>query len=545
MIQLLIANPLLLLFLVAALGYLLGRINLGGVRLGVVAVLFVGIAIGGLHPDLKLPEVFSNLGLVLFVYTVGLSNGAAFFASFRGKGLRDSLVVVAILLLGLLMTVAARALIPLKTAQAAGLFVGSLNNAAALAGVLEYIRAYLPAEAREQMVNETIIGFSITFPMGVMGTILAINIMRRAWKIDYQKEAKNLRGPGAGSEVINRTVRVLKPEVTLENIHELIHNHPWDVIFGRIRRGERLFIVNGGDRLEIDDLVSVVGGVEDVEAVAQYLGETAEERLDLDRSEFDYRRMFVSNPVIAGRRLRDLNLPARYSAVVTRLKRGDVEFIPHGDTLLQLGDRVRVVTRRENMSTLAAFFGDSYRALSEIDVLTFSFGIALGLLLGSLPIPLPGGIVIKLGYAGGPLIAALILGALGRSGPIVWNLPFSANLILRQFGLLLFLAAVGTRAGYTFFQTLTQSSTLPIFLAGALVTLATAFLTLWVGYRLFKVPMVILVGMLAGVQTQPAVLSFAIEQTGSDLPNTGYASTYPIALIAKILLAQLLIAFFH
>jgi putative transport protein len=168
LIQLLIDNPLLLLFLVAAIGYLVGRINFGGLRLGVAAVLFVGIAFGGLHPDLKLPEVISNLGLVLFVYTIGLSNGAAFFASSRGKGLRDSLIVVGILLVTFALTIAAQGLIHLKSGQTAGLFVGSLNNAAALAGALEYIKSYLPAATRDEILNETIIGFSITFPMGVV-----------------------------------------------------------------------------------------------------------------------------------------------------------------------------------------------------------------------------------------------------------------------------------------------------------------------------------------------------------------------------------------
>ena len=280
-----------------------------------------------------------------------------------------------------------------------------------------------------------------------------------------------------------------RPDANRETVHELIHNHAWDIIFGRVKRDGALLIVSGADRLETGDLVSLVGTAETIERAVQYLGEAASERLDLDRSEFDFRRMFVSNPRVAGRLLRDLNLPQQYGALVTRLKRGDYEFIPHGDTALELGDRVRVVTRRENMETVSSFFGDSYRAVSEIDVLTFSFGLAVGLLLGIIPIPLPGGIVIRLGFAGGPLIVALILGALGRTGSIVWSLPYSANLVLRQFGLILFLAGIGTRAGYSFISTITQSSTLPIFLAGAVITLVTSFITLWIGYRLSENPL--------------------------------------------------------
>jgi putative transport protein len=216
--------------------------------------------------------------------------------------------------------------------------------------------------------------------------------------------------------------------------------------------------------------------------------------------------------------------------------------VPRGETVLELGDRVRVLTQREAMPAVSAFLGDSYRALSEIDLLSFGLGLALGLLIGVVPIPLPGGLTFNLGLAGGPLLVALVLGALQRTGPLVWSLPYSANLTLRQLGLVLFLAAVGTRAGYAFFTTITQGLGLAIFVAGALVTTLTAWMTLWVGYRVLKIPMGQLAGMLAGLQTQPAVLGFALESSGNDLPNVGYATVYPIATIGKIVLAQLLLA---
>jgi len=541
LIQLLIENPLLLLFLVAAVGYLLGRINLGGLRLGIAAVLFVGIAVGGLHPNLKLPEIVANLGLVLFVYTVGLSNGPVFFASFRGSGLRDNLIVIAILLFAAGLSVLAYNLLQISATQSAGLFVGSLNNTAALAAILEFIKSYTPLAGQDTLLNETIIGFSITYPMGVVGTILAINLMRRILKIDYAQEAKKLRKSGASATVSNRTIRITRPAAVQETVHQLIHNHSWDIIIGRVKRNTSMFIVSGSDLLMVGDLVSVVGRAEDLDAVSAHLGEVAEERLDLDRSEFDFRRIFVSSSKVAGRRLKELNLPQQRGAVVTRIRRGDVEIVPHGDTVLELGDRVRVVTRRDNMTALSSFFGDSYRAISEIDILTFSLGVAMGLLIGIIPFPLPGGITLRLGFAGGPLILALFLGTKGRTGPIIWNLPYSVNLVLRQFGLILFLAGVGTRAGFAFFNTVNQSSTLPLFLAGAFITLSVSLISLWIGYRVLKIPMSILIGMVAGIQTQPAVLSYALEQTGNDLPNVGYANVYPTALIGKILIAQILL----
>jgi putative transport protein len=202
---------------------------------------------------------------------------------------------------------------------------------------------------------------------------------------------------------------------------------------------------------------------------------------------------------------------------------------------------VRVITDRARIDSVSAFFGDSYRAVSEVDILTFSLGLAFGLFLGTIPIPLPGGAELRLGFAGGPLITALVLGTLGRTGPMVWSLPYSANMTLRQIGLILFLAGVGTRAGYGFITTFAKEGGLLLFSAGAAITCATALTMLWVGYRILKIPMSLLSGMLAGLQTQSAVLGYALEQTRNDLPTVGYASVYPVAMITKILLAQLLL----
>jgi putative transport protein len=190
---------------------------------------------------------------------------------------------------------------------------------------------------------------------------------------------------------------------------------------------------------------------------------------------------------------------------------------------------------------VSGFFGDSYRAVSEIDVLTLMLGMAAGLLLGMIPVPLPGGLVVRLGLAGGPLIVALTLGALERTGPLVWNIPFSANLTLRQLGLILFLAGIGTRSGWVFVSTLAAGGGGGIFVAGTLLTCGIASITLWTGHRILGIPMSVLIGMLAGLQTQPAVLGFALAQTRNELPNVGYAAVYPVAIVGKILLAQLLL----
>jgi len=542
MIKVLIDNPLLLLFAVAAIGYPLGRIRVGGSSLGVAAVLFVGLAFGALHPDMKLPEIIYLLGLVLFVYTVGISNGPSFFASFRRKGLRDNLLVLALIVTGAGMAAGAALLLGLRSTLAAGLFAGSLTNTPTLASALEQIKATAPAALRDQLLAEPVIGYSVTYPIGVIGMILAIALTQRLWKIDYAAEARSLRDASAGTAHLqNWTFRVTEPGAAGINVFELIRQHRWDVVVGRVMHGGQLALASPQTRLDAGDMVSVIGTPEVLGEVKHYLGEPCPEQLELDRRELDYRRIFVSNRAVVGRRLRDLHVQQRFGALVTRVRRGDIELLPHGDTVLEPGDRVRVVVPRERMDEVSKFFGDSYKALSEVDVLTFNLGLALGILVGLLPIPLPGGIAVKLGFAGGPLLVALILGALGRTGPLVWSLPYSANLTLRQIGLVLFLASVGTRSGYAFMTMLREGNGLSLLLVGAAITCTVATLMLWIGYKLLKIPMSNLVGMLAGLQTQPAVLGFALEQTQNDLPNVGYATVYPVATIAKIVAVQVLL----
>ncbi|MEP7355857.1 MAG: aspartate:alanine exchanger family transporter [Anaerolineales bacterium] len=544
MIQVLIDQPLLLLFVVAALGYLLGRVKVAGSSLGVAAVLFVGLAFGALDPNIRLPELLYQLGLVLFVYTVGLSSGPSFFGALRRKGLRDNLLVVGVLIFAAGLTAAAASLLRLRATFAAGVFAGSLTNTPALAGVLEYLKAAAPATVN-QLLTEPVVAYSVTYPMGVVGTLIALALAQRLWKINYAAEAKLVRdAPAAAIHRLlqNCTIRVTRAAVSGQSIRELCAAQGWDVVFGRVRRAGHVTVADEQMQLQAGDLVTIVGTADDLERVGAYLGERSDEQLNQDRSELDYRRVFISNPKIAGQRLGDLNLPQQFGAVITRIRRGDVEFVPHADSVLELGDRVRVLTPYATMAAVGSFLGDSYRALSEIDFLSFSLGLALGLLLGLVPIPLPGGLRFTLGLAGGPLIVALVLGALQRSGPLVWSLPYSANLTLRQVGLVLFLAGVGTRAGYAFLTTFTQGAGLPIFGAGVLVTTVTAWVMLWLGYRVLKIPMGQLAGMLAGMMTQPAVLGFALESSGDDLPNVGYASVYPFATIAKIVLAQLLLA---
>ncbi|WP_433937466.1 aspartate:alanine exchanger family transporter [Sorangium cellulosum] len=541
MIRLLADSPLLLLFLVSAVGFLVGRLRIGGFHLGVAAVLFVGLGAGAVDPALQLPEFVPAFGLALFVYTVGLSSGPGFFASLRRRGLRDAGLAAGALLVAAALAALAGRLAGLRGAVAAGIFAGATTSTPALASALEVIKA-APEAAREALSSGAVVGYSVTYPLGVLGALGAIGLFQRLFRLDPDAEAQSRRGAGAGGQrLTNVTVRVTRDEALGAPAGEIRQRHGLHVLFGRMRRGQQLAIATDATVFERGDLVGVIGGEDDVSAAALLLGEATTEHLEFDRSLIDFRRMFVSRPGVTERPLRALRLPERFGAIITRVRRGDVELLPDDQTELELGDRVRVVAPRERMEAVARYLGDSFKAISEIDVITFSLGIALGLVLGAAPIPLPGGAPIKLGFAGGPLLAGLVLGRLGRTGPLVWTLPFSANLTLRQLGVVMFLAGVGTRSGYSFARTLQQGGAAALIGSGAAITAVVAVGTLIVGHRLLRIPMGTLTGMLAGIQTQPAVLAFSLEQARSDAPNTGYASVYPVATLVKIVAAQLLV----
>jgi putative transport protein len=502
--------------------------------LGVSAVLFVGLAFGGLSPRITLPEFVYQLGLILFVYTVGVSAGPGFLGTLRRRGLRANLVVVVVLTLSAVLAGAIGRTTDLSPATTAGVFTGATTNTPALAAVLQ---SQAQSTDDPQAVTEPVLGYSVAYPFGVLGMILAVWAARRRWRPGEAAVAD----PG-DDELVNLTALVTAPSVTGRSVAELMREHGWTVVLSRVQRGEEAEVPTADFVLAPGDLMVVVGPARDAERVVSSLGERATEELPLDRSDLDARRMFVSSTEPIGQRIADLRLPERFGAIATRVRRGDTDRLARPDTVLEPGDRIRVVAPRERMDDVTRFFGDSYRTLSEIDVASFSLGLVAGLLVGLVPIPMPGGGTFRLGMAGGPLVVGLVLGALERTGPITWQLPYNANLTLRQLGAVLFLAGVGVRSGDAFFGTLGSGDGLVMLATGAAVTVLAALLVVWLGRVLLHVPVDQLCGIVAGMQTQPAVLAFAVEQASDDLPNTGYASVYPVATIVKIVLAQILLA---
>ncbi len=541
MVQAFIENPILLLFIVVGIGYGIGSIKLRGTGLGVAAVLFVGLFFGSLDQELHIPEEIIFLGLSIFIYSVGLSSGPSFFQLFRQRGSRDLVFIFGMLSFSALITVGFHYLFLFEPATSAGLFAGSTTNTPALAGVLDQISNSIQDATIQRTLSEwSVIAYSLSYPMGVIAPMLAIQWMQRLFKIDYREEERQLRKTyPVRQDIASYTIIVKKESVVGKTIRDLKQDRHWTVIFGRLDRDGTETLSNWDTIFQLDDKVAVVGDREEVDAVAAEMGEMLPYKLSYDQSEYATEQIFVSNDKIAGKKLAGLNLSEKFSVLISRVTRGDIDLLANSDTVLEMGDRVRLVTRRKDMPQLKKLLGNSFEQLSKIDLLSFGFGLALGLMLGMVNIEIPGGINFRLGYAGGPIIVGLVLGGLRRTGPINWQLPYGANVLLRQLGLILLLAGIGVNSGHQFVQTIARGEGGWIFLAAAIISLATALSTLIIGYKVLKIPFSFLIGM---VSSQPATLEFALSKANNKLPNLGFTIMMPISIITKIIFAQFLFA---
>ncbi len=539
-------NPILLLFSTIGLGYLVGNIRIFGFKLGVAAVLFVGMAFSALDGRLVLPDHIYVIGLVLFVYAIGLQSGTGFFASFRKRGFRLNLLAVAVLCAGAVVAVVLKSVMGLSAPSVAGLFCGALTNTPALAATVETIenmKGALPPDAMKLYLESPVVTFGLAYPFGVLGVILWFFVFIKLFRIDFAKEeAARLKESGTGA-IASRTFRITNPAIDGKTVADaLVALGEPGFVLSRIQQGETISVVLPTTILALGNLIVAVGNPETLERARIIFGDLSAEPLPETAGNVSYRRIFVSSKHVIGKTLRELDLHKLFDATITRLRRGDVDFVPSPDTILEAGDRIRVVARRDNIEAISKYFGDSIRSISETDYLSLSLGVVLGVLLGMIAFPLPNGMVFRLGFAGGPLIVGLILGKLERTGPIIWGLPYTANLVLRQVGLVFFLAAIGTKAGPGFGETF-RTGGWGLIAAGALITSLVAVAAILAGYKFLKLPMSAVMGVVSGMHTQPACLAYANQQSANELPNIWYAAVYPASMIAKILLAQIIVSF--
>jgi putative transport protein len=529
-------DPLLVLFLVVGLGGALGRVRFRGVGLGPAAALFVGLAFSAVDPELAdVPTIVPTLGLGLFIYTVGLASGPAFIAGIRHGGARvvgaSALLLVAI---GVAV-VGVIAVLDLDVGARAGLYAGSQTNTPALQASIDS----LSDEIRSGEVTDPVVGYSIAYPFGVLAMIAAAYVsLRRATRAN----ATPSESTGASDRAANATSWTV--EIDRDDMPPLGALRHWEgelLAFSRVEHDGEVDLATNATRLVPGDLCTVIGNPTAVAHFTGWAGRRSERHLALDRNKLDFRRMSVSNRELAGTHLRALDLEGRFGAMVTRVRRGDVDMVAEHDFVLRLGDRVRVVGPTDRMGEVAALLGDSERSLGEVDAMGFALGLALGLLLGAIEVPLPGGGVLALGIGGGPLIAGLVLGTVSRTGPITWQVPHAANLTIRQLGILMFLGGVGVNSGATFADSVATGTGAKLAVGAVVVSLLTAASAGFLVRRLNR-DGVEGAGQLAGFQTQPAVLAFAMDRSnGDERVDAGYALLFPLAIVVKLVVVQFLI----
>ncbi len=517
-------QPVLFLFLLIGIGMAFGHIKVAGVSLGAAAVLFFAILIAAWAQsfgiELRVTPQLGALGLALFAFAIGINSGASFFHNLR-TAIGPIVVMVALFLVTGAAGMGVGRAFGMSNALIAGTFAGALTNTPALAAA---------GDASGDPGTATV-GYSIAYLFGVVGMLIACMAA-----ISYGRNDTD-----APSPLANRTIRVEREDhPTIGDIEETFGHQ---VTFSRLRRGETGPISRPAmsDTLNQGDLVTVVGPRELVARTAAELGHASSHSLIEDRSYLDFRRMTVSDPKIAGHTIDDLDLGTRFSATISRVRRGDVDMVGEPGLVLQQGDRVRVVAPTSKIAQITKFFGDSTMGLTSINPVALGIGMALGILIGEWDIPTPTGDSFSIGSAAGTLIVGLIFGRIGRLGPVVTAIPYTACQVLSEFGMLVFLAQAGANAGGQIAEAFTSGMWWKILILGALMTTIMAAGLYCVMRWMFTMGGTRLSGLLAGSQTQPAVLAFANARTDND-PRValGYALVYPVAMIGKILIAQVM-----
>ena len=520
------------LFAIIALGYLLGDLRLpGNFRFGVAAVVFVGLAFGAWSPGMVLPDEIQQLGLVLFVYCIGLQAAAGFFQSLKREGLPLNASMVAALLAAFGAAWLLGRTLGLPATLTAGLFCGSLTNTVALGAATDAARL---AGVEQAARNAIILGYGLAYPIAIIVVMLLIQA-RSSLRRDREEERPSGQGVRPMTIEVTAAADAGRPWIAGELMDRL------QVIFTRHRLPDgRMALVERDTPIASGQLVIAVGTPDRLAAAAAFLGRESLVRLQDELGGYELHRYFVSNKDIVGRPIREIGVEA-VGGVISRVGRGDIDLPVTPLTVLQLGDRVRVVSTRSREKEVRAFFGNSLTVLAETGYLSFAVGIILGLVAGQIPIPLPGlAHPLHLGAAGGALVAALVLGRAGRTGPFIWQLPYEANLALRQLGILMFLACVGVKAGGGAVG-LFNAEGLRLVLAAVGLIAGGHLLLLGLLHLTARRATPVVLGVMCGYQTQPAALTFAATRTDVGRLHTAYATVYPLALVLKIILAQLLV----
>ena len=537
--------------LVAVVGLWIGNVKIRGVGFGIGGVLFGGIIVGhfvdqaGVALSSPMLHFIQEFGLILFVYTIGIQVGPGFFASLRVSGLRLNLFAILIVILGGLVTAVLHKLFNIPLPVVLGIFSGAVTNTPALGAGQQILRDLgVPFEVVDQMG----MSYAMAYPFGICGILLTMWLVRLFFRINVEKEAQQFEESSGNGHAHLHTINV---RVENPNLHQMaIQDVPMlnsdNIVCSRLKRGELLMVPAPGTLIQAGDLLHLVGRPEDLHNAQLVIGQEVATSLSTRGTDLKVERVVVTNEKVLGKKIRDLHVKQRYDVVISRLNRAGVELVASSSASLQFGDILNLVGRPEAIDAVAAELGNAQQKLQQVQMLPVFIGIGLGVLLGSIPLFIPGfPAALKLGLAGGPLIMALILGRIGSIGKLYWFMPPSANLALRELGIVLFLAVVGLKSGGDFVATLTQGDGLSWIAYGIFIT-AIPLLTVGILARMLaNMNYLTLCGMLAGSMTDPPALAFANNlHATSGAAALSYATVYPLVMFLRIINPQLLAVLF-
>ena len=540
-----------ILALVAVVGLFIGNVKFRGVGLGIGGVLFGGIIVGhfvsqaGMTLSSDMLHVIQEFGLILFVYTIGIQVGPGFFASLRVSGLRLNLFAVLIVIIGGLVTAILHKLFDIPLPVVLGIFSGAVTNTPALGAGQQILRDLGTPMA---MVDQMGMSYAMAYPFGICGILFTMWMLRVIFRVNVETEAQQHESTRTNGGALIRTINI---RVENPNLHNLaIKDVPIlngdKVICSRLKREETLKVPSPETVIQLGDLLHLVGQPADLHNAQLVIGQEVDTSLSTKGTDLRVERVVVTNENVLGKRIRDLHFKERYDVVISRLNRAGVELVASSDISLQFGDILNLVGRPSAIDAVTNVLGNAQQKLQQVQMLPVFIGIGLGVLLGSIPVFVPGfPAALKLGLAGGPLIMALILGRIGSIGKLYWFMPPSANLALRELGIVLFLSVVGLKSGGDFIHTLVDGEGLSWIGYGALIT-AVPLITVGILARMLaKMNYLTMCGMLAGSMTDPPALAFANNlHPTSGAAALSYATVYPLVMFLRIITPQLLAVLF-
>ncbi len=529
-----------------ALGVTLGKIKFFGVSLGITFVLFVGIALShfGFVVNPEIQHFVKEFGLILFVYTIGLQVGPGFFASFKKEGLKLNLIALIIILMAAVVVITLHYTTGTTIENLVGIMSGAVTNTPGLGAAQQTL-----SEIKPELVKNLSTGYAIAYPFGVVGIILVMLAFKSIFRVNLDAESRlnTWKKSATASSFKRQAIQIKNPNLYNKQLGTLWDTLNFSFIVSRIFDGNEILPARKEMIMKENDIILVIASAEDMEKVKNLVGpESSFEMMGEEHNTRHVvsRRVNVSQPKAYTKTLGNLNVISRYNVTISRVYRAGIEFIPNAGTKLQFGDTLTVIGEEHNIDALAKDFGNK-KSLRKPHVAELFLGITLGVLVGSIPFSIPGvPVPVKLGLAGGPLIVAILISRFGGKFSVTHYVSQSANLMVREIGIVLFLASVGLGAGQGFIDTLMHGDGLSWMLMGVAITLIPLITGALVGRFIYRLDFLEMCGILSGASTDPPALAFAHQVTASDSPALTYAAVYPFTTLMRILMAQLLILLF-